>query len=243
MSFSLLQLNGPNWHSSPSETAVLKRLCSPVSSNIRHKDFRPFVCPLSRSGYPPWILKQAGLESSGRRLISSIGKTKKNAFFCFWQKKKYFQNFQIFWNIVIFSDFRIVWPFLTIFGFFGFFYEFLNFFGYFGFFWIFWIFLDFLDFLDVFWIFGFFEIFWNYLDFFGFIFFWLLLLMLLLKITKVTTGHKKLPKMGQNSIISSFFARRAKKASAEGRSPPQELEVSPRSGLYLLVQLIIWCCV
>ena len=35
--------------------------------------------------------------------------------------------------------------------------------------------------------------------------------------------------------ISSFFARRAKKASAEGRSPPQELEVSPRSGLYLLV--------
>ena len=41
--------------------------------------------------------------------------------------------------------------------------------------------------------------------------------------------------MGQNSIISNFFARRAKKASAEGQSPPQELEVSPRSGLYLLV--------
>ena len=59
--------------------------------------------------------------------------------------------------------------------------------------------------------------------------------MLLLKVTKVTTGHQKLPKMGQNSIISSFFARRTKKASAEGRSPPQELEVSPRSGLYLLV--------
>ena len=59
--------------------------------------------------------------------------------------------------------------------------------------------------------------------------------MLLLKVTKVTTGHQKLPKMGQNSIISSFFARRAKNASAEGRSPPQELEVSPRSGLYLLV--------
>ena len=61
------------------------------------------------------------------------------------------------------------------------------------------------------------------------------LLMLLLKVTKVTTGHQKLPKMGQNSIIISFFARRAKKASAEGQSPPQELEVSPRSGLYLLV--------
>ena len=34
-------------------------------SNIRHEDFRPFV-RASRSGYPPWILKRAGLESSGR---------------------------------------------------------------------------------------------------------------------------------------------------------------------------------
>ena len=33
--------------------------------------------------------------------------------------------------------------------------------------------------------------------------------------------------MGQNSIISSFFA--------EGRSPPQGLEEGPRSGPYLLV--------
>ena len=41
--------------------------------------------------------------------------------------------------------------------------------------------------------------------------------------------------MGQNSLISSFFARRAKKASVEGRSPPQELEVDLRSGPYLLV--------
>ena len=48
------------------------------------------------------------------------------------------------------------------------------------------------------------------------------LLRLLLKVTKDT---KKSPKMGHNSIISFFFARRAKKASAEGRSPPQELEV------------------
>ena len=59
--------------------------------------------------------------------------------------------------------------------------------------------------------------------------------MLLLKVTKVITGDQKMPKMGQNSIISSFFARRAKKASDEGRSPPQDLEVSPHSGLYLLV--------
>ena len=135
----------------------------------------------------------------------------------------------------IFSDFRIFWPFLTIFGFFGFFMDFLDFFGFFGlfldfldFFWIFlifWTFFGFWDFLK------FFEIFWIFLDFF----FWLLLLKLLLKVTKVTTGHQKLPKMGQNSILRSFLARRAKKASAEGRSPPQELEVSPRSGLYLLV--------
>ena len=41
--------------------------------------------------------------------------------------------------------------------------------------------------------------------------------------------------MGQNSVIRSFFARRAKKASAEGQSPPQDLEVGP----YLLVIIII----
>ena len=33
----------------------------------------------------------------------------------------------------------------------------------------------------------------------------------------------------------SFFALRANKASDNGRSPPQELKVSTRSGLYLLV--------
>ena len=38
-------------------------------------------------------------------------------------------------------------------------------------------------------------------------------------------------------LITSFFAQRAKKALAEGQSPPQELEVSPRSGLYLLVHV------
>ena len=36
--------------------------------------------------------------------------------------------------------------------------------------------------------------------------------------------------MGQNSIIRSIFARRAKKAAADGRSPPQELEIGLRSG-------------
>ena len=73
-----------------------------------------------------------------------------------------------------------------------------------------------------------------------FLFFWFLskLLRLLLNVTKVTTEHQKLPKLGQNSMKSSFFARRAKKASAEGPSPPQELEVGPRSGPYLLVFVI-----
>ena len=61
--------------------------------------------------------------------------------------------------------------------------------------------------------------------------------MLLLNVSTDTTGRQKSPKMGQNSISSSFFAQRAKKALAEGRSPPQELEVGPRSGPYLLVYI------
>ena len=65
---------------------------------------------------------------------------------------------------------------------------------------------------------------------------------LLLNVTMVTTGHQKLPKMGQNSIKSFFFALRAKKALAEGRSPPQDLEVGPRSGPYLLVYDIYALC-
>ena len=76
------------------------------------------------------------------------------------------------------------------------------------------------------------------MDFFGFLGFLSKLIRLLLKVTKVTTRHQKWPKMGQNSIISSFFARRAKKASAKGGSPPQELEVGPHSRPYLLVVII-----
>ena len=100
--------------------------------------------------------------------------------------------------------------------------DFLVFFGFFGFF------------LDFFWFFGCFldfGIFWNFLKFLGFFLFVI--------VTNVTTkfyhGYYWTPKMGQNSIKSSFFAQRAKKASTEGRSPPQELEVGPRSGPYLLV--------
>ena len=61
------------------------------------------------------------------------------------------------------------------------------------------------------------------------------LLRLLINITEITTEHQKWLKISTNSVKSSFFVRRAKKASSEGRSPPQELEVSPHSGLYLLV--------
>ena len=58
---------------------------------------------------------------------------------------------------------------------------------------------------------------------------------LLLKVTEVTTEHQKWPKIGQNSIIRFFLPERQKQPSAEGRSPPQELEVGPRSEPYLLV--------
>ena len=47
---------------------------------------------------------------------------------------------------------------------------------------------------------------------------------------EVTTKHQKWPKISSNNLKSSFFA--------EGWSPPQELEESPRIGLYLLVYLI-----
>ena len=63
-------------------------------SYIRKEKYRPATtpaAPMSRSGYPPWILKRGGVESSGRRLISSIGKTKRIAFF--FCKKKIFSKF------------------------------------------------------------------------------------------------------------------------------------------------------
>ena len=44
--------------------------------------------------------------------------------------------------------------------------------------------------------------------------------------------------MGQNSIISLFFARRAKKSLCLVRSPLQELEVGQCSGPYLLMTLM-----
>ena len=122
----------------------------------------------------------------------------------------------------------------------GFFYGFLYFFSF-----LLGLFLKFLkihcsNFLD------FFLIFFDYLIFikllfdvfeYCFVLFGIFskLLRILLKVSRVTTEHQKWPKMNQNSIKSSLFAQRAKKASAEGQSLPQELEVGPRSGPYLIV--------
>ena len=58
--------------------------------------------------------------------------------------------------------------------------------------------------------------------------------MLQLTVTEVTTEHRKIPKI-TNSIKSSFLA--PIKASVKRQSFPQELEVSPRSRMYLLVKL------
>ena len=59
--------------------------------------------------------------------------------------------------------------------------------------------------------------------------------MLLLKVTEVTTEHQKWPNIRQNSIRSPFLPKGQKKASVKGQSPPQELDVGPRSGPYPLV--------
>ena len=99
-------------------------------------------------------------------------------------------------------------------------------------FWIFWDFFGFFGFLKFFRLFFDFWISWNFWNFFVFllIFFSFLeylskLLRLLLKVTKVTTGHQKLPKIGQNSIITSFFPEGQKKSLGLGQNPPQELVV------------------
>ena len=57
------------------------------------------------------------------------------------------------------------------------------------------------------------------------------------KKTEITTEHQKLPKIRRNSANSFLFARRAKKALANNKSPPQELEISLCSRLYLLVAI------
>ena len=48
--------------------------------------------------------------------------------------------------------------------------------------------------------------------------------------------------MGKNSILGLFFPK-DKKISAEAQSPPQELEIGPRSKPYLLVHSTVQCSV
>ena len=62
---------------------------------------------------------------------------------------------------------------------------------------------------------------------------------LILKVTKITTEHLKLPKMGINGKISLLgLPEGQKKTLAKGQISPQELEVGPLSVLYLLVFLL-----
>ena len=98
---------------------------------IRHKDFHLVGLCLWRSGYPPWTLKRGGLKSSGRTIISSIGKTKKKHLFSTQKKNKKIQkNLKWFWDFSGLSEYG---PLLTICGFLFFM----------DFFWIFWIFFRF----------------------------------------------------------------------------------------------------
>ena len=108
--------------------------------------------------------------------------------------------------------------------------DFLDFFvGFFGFF---------LDFFDFFSIFGFFEYFGFFWIFFGFLNFFLVSF----KVNKVTTecyhGYCWTPKFAKNGPKQQkklFFCPKGKKSLGLGRSPPQELEVGPCSGPYLVV--------
>ena len=87
------------------------------------------------------------------------------------------------------------------------------------------IFLDFFGyiFIDFFFDFGF---------FFKDTFLFLKLLGLLVKVTKVSTGHHKLSKMGQKSIVSSFLPQ---KNLVQRPMPSAEAELGLRSRPYLLV--------
>ena len=129
-------------------------------------------------------------------------------------KKKLFSFFLMDFWIFFYNFFLDFLDFLEFFGFL----EFLNFFG----------FVDTKNFQK--WIFGFFFIiFFGFFGFFGiFWIFWIFEFFLDLRTPKMS-------KNGPKQHNKRFFARKAKKASAKGQSPPQELEVGQRSRPYLLV--------
>ena len=100
-------------------------------------------------------------------------------------------------------------------------------------FYVFGIFLNFLGFLDLF---KFFRFLWIFFGIF------LLFFSVPFKVTKVTTkcyhGYNWTPKIAKNGPKQHkelFFCQKGKKSL--GQSPPQELEVGPRSGPYLLVHI------
>ena len=66
------------------------------------------------------------------------------------------------------------------------------------------------------------------------------LLRLLLAITDVATKYQKYPKTSKKSFKSFSLTEGQKKNSSVGQSPLQELEVSPRSELYLAVYIYIY---
>ena len=115
------------------------------------------------------------------------------------------------------------------------FFDVFHFFGVlYGFLWPVWVFL--LDFFGIFFTFFLLLRFWNFLLFIWF--FWIF--WIVFKATMVTTkSYEGLLLNTKNKQkqrkLKLYFAQRAKKYQAKGRSPPQELEESARSGLYLLV--------
>ena len=114
------------------QSLMIDYLINPILN--RRISVRPSVLrPLSHSDHPPWIMKRGGLESSGWRLISAIGNTKRIAMFSeekkilkkksdFLKKSEFLKIFYIFGVLAIFDNF---WILGVVYGFF---------FGFFGFF-------------------------------------------------------------------------------------------------------------
>ena len=78
----------------PLQNSKLDGLLNINLSYIRHKDFCSSSVLFRDAQTTPLKSATDGLESSGWQLISSIGKTKRIAFFVLWRRKKYI--FKIF---------------------------------------------------------------------------------------------------------------------------------------------------
>ena len=138
----------------------------------------------------------------------------------------YAKTSSVDWRLRVKERFAEIAKLRNLFFFFLVFKFFFFFFRFFGISWLFWTFFGSLDFL-------------KFSGFLGDFFFWIPF-----KITKVTTksyqGYYWTPKIAKNGPKPHnkfFFCPKGKKASDEGRSPLQELEVGPRSGPYFLVSI------